>query len=50
MPIKMGKKKYATYAGAVAAKQREGYSKEAATKIVGKLESQQHPTRRRKKH
>lgn len=49
MPIKLGKKKYATFAGAVAAKQREGYSKQAATKIVGAVEAKQHPKARRRR-
>ena len=43
MPIKLGKKKYKTFDSAVAAKQREGYSKQAATKIVGAVEAKQHP-------
>lgn len=49
MPIKMGKKTYKTFGTAVAAKQREGYSKESARKIVGSIEAkQQHPRRRRR--
>ena len=44
----MGKKNYKTFGTAVAAKQREGYSKEAATKIVGSIESKQHPKRKRR--
>jgi hypothetical protein len=48
MPIKMGKKTYKTFGTAVAAKQREGYSKESATKIVGSIEAKQHPRRRKR--
>jgi hypothetical protein len=46
MPIKMGKKKYATFGGAVAAKEREGYSHAAAERIVGSIENKQHPKRK----
>jgi hypothetical protein len=49
MPIKMGKKSYKTFSGAVAAKKREGYSDTAAKKIVGSVEAKQHPTPKRKK-
>jgi hypothetical protein len=49
MPIKMGKKKYGTFGGAVAAKQREGYSKESASKIVGAIEAKQHPKRKKRR-
>ena len=48
MPIKMGKKKYATFGTAVAAKKREGYSDTAARKIVGSIEAKQHPKRRKR--
>lgn len=48
MPIKMGKKRYATFAGAVAAKEREGYSHTAAVRIVGSIEAKQHPRKRRR--
>lgn len=49
MPIKLGKKKYSTFKGAVAAKKREGYSDESARKIVGAVEAKQHPHKRKKK-
>lgn len=45
----MGKKKYKTFGSAVAAKQREGYSKASATKIVGAVEAKQHPKARRRR-
>lgn len=49
MPIKMGKKKYASFGTAVAAKEREGYSHAAATRIVGSIEAKQHPKRRKRR-
>lgn len=44
----MGKKTYKTFGTAVAAKVKEGYSKESARKIVGSVEAKQHPKRRRR--
>jgi hypothetical protein len=49
MPIKMGKKKYKSFDGAVAAKEREGYSHTAATRIVGAIEAKQHPKRKKRR-
>ena len=48
MPIKVGKKKYKTFTGAVKEVMREGHTKAHAERIVGYLENKQHPKRRRR--
>lgn len=50
MPLKRGNKTYKSFGTLVGALQREGHSKEAATKIAGKIQANQEGNKRRKKN
>ena len=47
MPIKIGKKTYKTFNGAVSAVQKQGHTKSHAQAIVASIDRKQHPKRKR---